>query len=50
MKEDFFKVEDDVLYSAVEEFARDKKSFDQDVKIVTNWLQEQPHLPEVLGN
>ncbi|XP_044261211.1 uncharacterized protein LOC123009151 [Tribolium madens] len=48
MKQNFLQVEDAILYDVIKDFNRDEKSFDEDVSVVTKWLQEQPHLPEVL--
>nr|XP_970057.2 PREDICTED: uncharacterized protein LOC658588 [Tribolium castaneum] len=48
MKQTFLEAGDEILYDVIKDFDRNEKSFNEDVTVVTKWLQEQPHLPEVL--
>lgn len=47
-KEIMFYTEADVL-AVLKYFGKSRKSVEEDVTIIQNWLKTQPHIPEVTG-
>jgi hypothetical protein len=47
--QDFVKIDDNIIHSVVRMYEITEKTLLEDVQKLKDWIQTQPHLPEILG-
>jgi hypothetical protein len=45
----FVKIDDNIIDSVARMYERTEKTLLEDVQKLKDWMQTQPHLPEILG-